>query len=450
MDEAIPVEVLPVEPVPVEAIPVDSFPPPLPASFPPAWPATYGGPVRLGPPGIVRAVGICSIIVAALGLVGGGVTTLGSLFSYTISAAQAARSNATMAAQAAAAPAASGGPAEVVGIGGMAAADRLAVADGLNRARPLTPGQLLQLDELLATDGKTVVNTAGPPDAAVVEAGVTASGPIGSLGNAAAVSPRTPSYYVLSTGRLTVSDDGAAFFPNDGQPNITAAAYPLPPPPPNAAPPPLNDEAMRSVLRAVTRRNGSRPKSAQVKAIVDLLRTPTQQIVVPTPDGTDPAAKVTAANTDTADGTLTVTTQRGTATCTLSVTPDGKSSADVLAGISATVPPPNAMALRAVLFTSMGQLALAVYLLVIGIATVRQSRRGRLLHWVYVGLKVPVAVAAIVAAGWLWGSLASSASSTPTAFSPWAVPAVIGLIYPVVLVFVLASRGVRDYYRTAA
>jgi len=81
---------------------------------------------------------------------------------------------------------------------------------------------------------------------------------------------------------------------------------------------------------------------------------------------------------------------------------------------------------------------------VIGILTVRRSRRGRLLHWVFVGLKVPVAATALWAVCWLWRSLPGGSG---TAW--WAAPALVGLAYPVGLVLVLCSGPVRAYYGPA-
>ena len=99
-DEPLPVEVLPVDPVPVEAMPVgtEPVPPPL-----PAWPTVAVRPPVSGPPGLVAAIGIFSIIVAGLSLVGGGITTLSSMVVYSIAQTQAtmpAAANATAAATA--------------------------------------------------------------------------------------------------------------------------------------------------------------------------------------------------------------------------------------------------------------------------------------------------------------------------------------------------------------
>ena len=111
-------------------------------------------------------------------------------------------------------------------------------------------------------------------------------------------------------------------------------------------------------------------------------------------------------------------------------------------------------------------LALAIYLLVIGIVVLRDSRSGRTLHWWYVLLKIPVVIVLTVAWGFVWRDLSNSMNAflaanpppgmprTPTPFggagsimTAWLTgAAVLALAYPIGLVFVLMSRTVREYY----
>ena len=439
--EPVPVEALPVEPLPVDPLPVE----PLPVGgtvsddspSTPEWPSPlsdvhYASGGRVGPPGLVSAMGVCSIVVASIALLGGGFTTVVSLLAYSMLTRVAALATVV--------PTTAPTVAELVDPDGFTSADRATVAQGLARLRPLSAGQASQLDELLAEAGKRVVNTGGPPDPAVVAAGVTASGQLTSLGP---TTGESPSFFLLATGRLELTDDRAVFFPEDGQPAVRAMAYPVPPPAADAVgPPPLSDDAIRSTLRAIARLNGGRPKAAQVTAVAAFLGGAAQQVVIPTTDGSDPACEVTSATTDAA-GALTVATVHGTNACSLSVTPAGQMSAAMVPVYTPTVPKPNGAAVRAVALLSFAQLGLAAYLLVAGILTVRQARRGRLLHWLYVAVKIPAAIGAIVAGAWLWNSVKGGGGL----FSPWAVPAGLGLIYCVVLVPVLATRSVREYYR---
>ena len=230
-DEPVPIDPLAAdEPWPVEAIPVEAPPPPVPPPMA-AWPRADLPTLPSGPPRAVMTLGVCGIVFASVALLGGGVTTLGNWITYNVSAMQVGRANAQAQQQTAATAAVESGPPEVVGPDGMDAAARQAVAEGLNRSRPLSVGQLAQLDELLAEDGKTIVHTGGPVDADVVFVGVSASGQVGTLGPAAAAlgesAPARPSYYLLATGRLTVGETEAVFSPTDGQPPTPAAAFPV-------------------------------------------------------------------------------------------------------------------------------------------------------------------------------------------------------------------------------
>ena len=109
--------------------------------------------------------------------------------------------------------------------------------------------------------------------------------------------------------------------------------------------------------------------------------------------------------------------------------------------------------------------ALAIYLLIVGIMTLRDSRAGGKLHWAYVALKIPLAILAAIAYTWLAMSLiaginataaAAASSNTPGAGPPpgttgaaifWIILlAGSAIAYPIALSIALLSRTVRRYY----
>jgi hypothetical protein len=114
-------------------------------------------------------------------------------------------------------------------------------------------------------------------------------------------------------------------------------------------------------------------------------------------------------------------------------------------------------------------MALAVYLLIIGILTLRDSRSGAKLHWGYVALKIPLAILAIVANSWLATSLIAgmnAAAASTTGITPAGAPtagagmgavaifwvvllAAAAIAYPLALVPVLLTKTVRKYYSAA-
>jgi hypothetical protein len=404
-------------PAPLPVLPLDDVPPT------PVWPVHQRArPVRRG----ARAIGIISLIVAVGSLLAGVATILFAGQAYQGSVARA--SEAAAAARVAAESALVEGPAELLARDGLPAADRSAVADALSAARPMSEGEQRQLDELLAEAGRRVLD----PTAVTV----SASGQLTGVGATSG-----PAFYVLPTGRLELSDDRVAFLPADGQPTIAAVAYELPPSP-TVEEPPLSDAATRSVLRAIARLNGGRPRSAQVRAIAQLLRGSGQHLVVPLPGTVDPAVEVTAVTTD-GTGQLAVHTVHGGTGYDLSVTPGGQISANVgpAAGASAL---PSAAGLTAVRITSAGQMVVAAYLLVAAALTPRESGRTRPLLWTYVALKIPVGVAAAVAVGLFARSVASDGSAVA-----WAVPTIVGLAYPLVLAILMCLRNGPELGRAA-
>ena len=99
---------------------------------------------------------------------------------------------------------------------------------------------------------------------------------------------------------------------------------------------------------------------------------------------------------------------------------------------------------------SVVNLLLAVYLLICGIFTLRQSDKGATLHWIYVVIKIPAALLGAVTTGWVWWQFISSFNANNPPFDKltiaMAILAALGCAYPVALLFVLRSRGVREYY----
>ena len=124
----------------------------------------------------------------------------------------------------------------------------------------------------------------------------------------------------------------------------------------------------------------------------------------------------------------------------------------------------------AVVGSVLGELAsaaLAIYLLVIGVLVLRDVRAGRMLHWWYVAIKVPLVIVTALAWWVVWRDLSRSVSAffaanpMPGMPPPAAMPfgaigsvmamwltifAVIALAYPIALAVVLKSRTAREYY----
>jgi hypothetical protein len=132
-----------------------------------------------------------------------------------------------------------------------------------------------------------------------------------------------------------------------------------------------------------------------------------------------------------------------------SITSTSTASQATSIGFRGTLPSFDRHASQWMSFLSAIQLAVAVYLLICGIFMLRQdSSLGRRMHWIYIVVKLPVAIAACGVAWWLWhGFLISQSVSNPSSGSApekalWFVlPAAIGMIYPVVLLMVLLMNS---------
>ncbi len=106
------------------------------------------------------------------------------------------------------------------------------------------------------------------------------------------------------------------------------------------------------------------------------------------------------------------------------------------------------------LFEALAAGALAIYLFVAGILVLRSTLASRKLHWIYLCIKIPLALLAIAATARLWSAYREAARLNPTsdygAEKGMAMGVLIAtslaLLYPIALMVVLRSRGVKDYY----
>jgi hypothetical protein len=448
------------------SLPPDNLPPlpvvPLPVE--PFHPMNSGYPMRPRRPGIISFIAVTSIVVGSISIL----ASAGFAFmDFGLVMAAIAPTPAPVSMTAASAVTGppmviTHGTPERVPYSGLAYSDRQMFEIGLQQVRPLSAGQLEQLDEMLAENGKAIAGGTGAIPPGQVVATVTSSGhhPVGD----------TPGsdYFVMSTGRLELSNDRAVFFPTAGQPSIRSVAVQLPAPVFGWSPKSLQPYQIRSIVRAVNELNGAKIKSAQARTLAGTLQNPGQQLVVPTTDGSDPAYEVTAAVTD-ADGTLEVTTLHGTVSSTFMCDASGSIinqpvAPGVLNGRLTATPTANKTAGISAMSLSIAQLLPAIFLLVAGILTLRFSPRGRLLHWIYVAVKLPMGIATAAVSFWMWNSMLQSAMTMTT--GPGAppppgaaaagsaiasmmfgiVPATLGCLWPIVLMFLLSSRSTRLFY----
>lgn len=441
------------------------MPPPIPM---PALPLEYPAPPRDGRPGVITAIGVISIVVASMGLLGNvvaGFYAVGISFAAyaaqrTSVSATIARSSAVSRQQQALAQAFPGATSDDLPAGprGLSASFRNTIITGMEAARPLNNvEQRERLKQLLAKCGKDAFPFADRPDDGIsipfssetAQRNVSDSGqfpsPTGGDG---------PVYYVIGNGKIEVYDDHAVFFPSDGDDRT----------PVRVAKGVTDDAVARltaadiDALTARVKSLASGASQVQLDAFKQALSDPEQQIIDVGAGSPAPAAQIRIVSLDPTTGALTIfTTYNGFVVVDKvgTVTDSTAYNAKVLGGFRI-----RASGVVMAVLDAIGSVLLSIYLLVIGIMVLRQSRRGRKLHLIYAWLKLPLVVLGVI--GWvmLINDFAASMSqmappgSGPPATSAMAagfmtvlgVGAVVSLAYPVALLIVLRTRRVKEYY----
>jgi hypothetical protein len=437
-----------------------SLPPSLPEipPLPPLASLAYdrGMIARVGRPGIITAIGVISIVVAGLGFIGSLYSGL-SLFGFSMMANIAGMMPPVPppAPMVVATPVSATQPSELlestlpVSAKGLDAAARNEVAAGLANLRFLSAPRLDQLNALLAEAGQDIFPAGDEPLTALRVQDELVQSHVTGL----SADPSMPGPDTIRTdgGRFELYDDRAVFYPNRGEvvriSTLTTSTAGLTP------------AQVETIVQQAQATSGNAMNPAQMAALRTLLGTPGQQyvsaIAIPTAIRSAQAMS---------DGTMLLTFPNGFA----SIGPQGQMTSSSSGGGAAAFPFGNsrikinrtAMALAS--FSTLLGFGLAIYLLVIGILTLRGSPRGRSLHLIYAWLKIPVTILGAVAAWWLTTSfmeaLMAGNSGNPMfqqgIFAgvglQHAVMGAIALIYPVALLIALQTKAVKDYYSSAA
>ncbi len=415
----------------------------------------YSG-VAMVRPAPITAMGVISIVVASLSIVAsvaGAMTGLGMMMTLAIASAVGSTSTSVSIAGSAAGP----DIAQDANPQAMSADKRLIVIDAFQRIRSLSETRQRQLDALLAEHGRDIFDQPEESlNATDVSAEISDSGHLQTASGAG----NGPEFFVLGNGRLEISDDHAVFFPSDGKPALRSSAATTEEESetgdftPTVGTATLSNAQIHAVLTRISHL-GARLNPQQQKTIRQMLKGPAQQLINRTGGGAEAAAQILTAMSF-PDGSAMIQARYGPTVSTLML----DSAGQVTNSTTTNSAVPTRTAIRKVnlrwvfiaLASSAANLGVAIFLLVAGILVLRQSRRGATLHWIYAALKIPLVVLATVAAaevGYLFFSSMPSAGparSTFPAATIMAAPAILGLIYPIALLFILRSRSVRGYY----
>lgn len=425
--------------------------PPMPVSPVPVQALPYTRPFHGARPGIITAIGVISIVVASLSLIG---NLINGLYGFGLLMASQMMNSMAQGSVYATSGSVTIGPGGATvntppqGFSGLTQQQRQGVLRSINAVHRLRTTREPHFDQLLAEVGQHIGLT------------VTADGQTPNLRTELIDDGKFPvseggedaDFFMTPAGRIELFDDRATFVSTDNSISVSVVAG-TPGTTPAGGNPALTAAEARNVVATVQNMSANLLNAAQVQALTQALQSPNQILV---PAGT--ASFTTGWAQQNADGTVTVNFDSATITL--------DSHGAILAQTNAPGPifggAPWASSLDAraamlVILESVLSLALAVYLLVIGILVLRQSPRGAALHAVYAWIKIPLAILGGVAIAMLWGSFiggmmqgAVGASDVTAVYVIAAMIALAGCIYPIALLIVLRTRGVRDYYNSVA
>jgi hypothetical protein len=427
-------------------------PPPIPQVAPPApltaLPLDYVPPDQTGRPGVVTAIGVMSIIVAVLS----GVASAIAAFSVAalLAASQISLPKAPVSAPPTPAAKAAGmanQPSLVVGPHGLEAAERKIAINGLRQNHPLTSKRVQMLDAILADSGQDMFAFGGAGfNAAAVAASVSDSGQVHKLSGEAG-----PDFFILGSGRLELYDDHAVYMPSDGRDPVRISEDEI-----AVEGNVLTPADVQTAIHQAQVMCGNKLSAAQVASLKSQLEAPSQWLIDKTKNV--PIASQFRSVQVQPNGDVMIQSINGFVMMDVSGAVTYSMSAAGFMGPGGGGSPikVSSSASLLVILASVLSIGLAVYLLVAGILTLRQSLKGRKLHFIYAAIKIPLAIAAIIGVYWVTTSfLMNSPMIPPQARNQaartgaaifYAALAGLGLIYPIALLIALNTRGVREYY----
>ncbi|HEY7116109.1 MAG TPA: hypothetical protein VH475_05970 [Tepidisphaeraceae bacterium] len=486
-------------PVPTGYYP-PAYPPPT-AYPPPAYsPVDYrtAGGAHYGRPGFVTTLAVVGIIVASLSFLASVFSGCTGLIVFRTTSVRAVRTS--MATTTMIMPPAAAGAGIVAGPDGFAPTQRtVIILTFKSRLRsPLTDARQRQFDAFLAEHGKLVFNDTPDllvPSKLLADLGVTGQEFAGPDQQGADFLVLKPGELCKLPGRLRLFDNRAVFEPDDHSSTLRSSAPPQPAPGAPTSPfqePAVSgfgDDEAAAIVNRVNQLSYNKLNPAQAGALTTFLQSPDSGRFV-APSSTTPGltAQVKSAVTHN-DGSMTVTFVMGrltldaqgklidTQTAKLqgyappaaptagpSGTSGGASTAPTIPGIVAGNLRVNPLSCTLVILEAALSALLAVYLLVVAILSLRQTRGGRRLLLIYAGLKLVCGVVAILGLSLMIASLnttpagpagtISIAQNVARGFAAMAifalVVAMIGMVFPlVVLMMLTVSPNVKNYYAAA-
>jgi hypothetical protein len=390
-------------------------------------------------PGILTAVGVLSIIVASISLL---VDFASVMFAIAVSRVAVSTLPVATIGATPPPPRTNQASVEYVAPQGLSANQRQIVIQGLSQVRTLSEARQKQLDGLLADVGREVVEIS--PQYLTIErvaAYVTdvREMPSGSGGAA-------DDLFILGSGRLQISDNGAVFFPGNSPSGIRSGGGGYT----DASGTHLASAQIAAVVQRVQELCNQAMNDAQVTSLESELESPAQTLIAPSPSVAQAVAQVTSAAAM-GDGTVAVTTTNAS----MSFGPAGQSFAGIVAGGGARRwARPRVLVARRdatlLMLDSVLSLAAAGFLLACGIMVLRNSAESRWMLLGYAGGKLALAGLSCYAVHSVAMELGANSPDAESAAMAWTlIVGATGAIYPVVLLIAMNLRSVREFLGAA-
>ena len=421
---------------------MSSLPQPLPPL--PVQPIVYSSPVAQRP-GMITAIGVLSIVIGSLGLLFNGIAGLQSFGMMMISNLTKTAAVAQQAKQAAVA-AKTARPVDPLS---MPAEDRQKVVRGLAMHRAISKPRREQLDALLAKCGRQIFKLRGADlTVEVVRVGVNESGQLPD-----AKGGEGPDFFIVGEGRIELADDFAKFTPGNGAEIVRVSASDVGEQPNWEAG--LTPAQVKAIVDKAEAQAGQALQAPMKSKLEATISAPGQGYFETVPTVPEAAAQLTNVSYFVNNGMGQITLQTGQGmlvidqggNVTSSMTWGGAGGG--FAGPQINL---NMKAAVASIICAVLGLALAIYLLVIGILMLRQHPRAGRLHKIYAGIKIPLAIAAGFAWPMFWMSI--NPAGTGTGSSPMSaalitacvITILVGIAYPIFVLIALRTRSVREYF----
>ncbi len=396
------------------------------------WPDS--DPLAQRPRSAPRALGVASILVGAVSLIFNLI-----LVVCAVALARVQPAEAPPPVNAFVGPAIPPAPAPLlVSAQGFDQADRLIVMRAMTRLRSLSEDRRAQLETLLARAGRRLLPQNS--SALSIESVTSAIQRHGAMYSADANRPGAD-FFATAAGHVEIYDEHAVFYPEDNSPPVRTSARGM-----KKNRFALSSVQIESVLAQAQAASKNPLNPQQLGTLRALLNSPTQQLVSSGSAGS--GVKWVSIGPS---GGATLSLSDGA----VSLGPQGEVAQAAAVFTAPSSPQRGAGGWMFLLAGAILGAGAAAWLAVTGIFTLMRSRAGAVLHLVYAGVKIPVALLATT--GFL---LLAQRLQEPVALRNWQAPAsalvgamawgsgspamTLAVLYPVVILAVLWRWRVRS------